>query len=299
MALNPALFPYAKDSLKATALDFFALLKPRVMTLVVYSGCIGGFLAPSALHPYRFFLSVLAIALGSGAAAALNMWYDRDIDMLMSRTRNRPVPAGRIAPHDALSFGIILSIVSIFLMALAANLLAALLLAGSILFYVFIYTIWLKRRTPQNIVIGGAAGAFPPLIGWAAVEGSLSLYPWILFLIIFLWTPYHFWALALFKCEDYKKANIPMLPVVSGLKNTQNQIFIYALLTVLVSLFPYVLAHAGLFYGIGSCVLGIPVLIQSYYLLKTYSEKAAIHLFQLSLFHLFGLFTCLAIDSML
>src|SRR5258708_8618607 len=193
--------------------DYVDLLKPRVMSLVVFTGLVGVLIAPGHIHPFAAALAVLAIALGSGAAGAINMWYERDLDALMTRTANRPLPAGRVPPDDALPLGVLLSIFSVLLMAVSTNYVAAALLAAAILFYVFIYTIWLKRRTPQNIVIGGAAGAFPPMIGWAAITGDVSAVGIALFLLIFLWTPPHFWALALYRSDDYRRACVPMLPV--------------------------------------------------------------------------------------
>src|SRR5215212_4133462 len=209
--------------------DYVDLLKPRVMSLVVFTGLVGVLIAPVRIHPFEAFLAVLAITLGSGAAGAINMWYERDLDALMKRTANRPLPAGRVAPDDALGLGVLLSIFSVLLMALANNFVAAALLAAAILFYVFVYTIWLKRRTPQNIVIGGAAGAFPPLIGWAAATGDVSAVGIALFLLIFLWTPPHFWALALYRSEDYRRAEVPMLPVVAGPREINRQMLIYTL----------------------------------------------------------------------
>src|SRR5215475_5790575 len=216
----------------ASVRDYVDLLKPRVMSLVVFTGLLGMLIAPGHLDPFAAALAVLAIALGSGAAGAINMWYERDLDALMARTRNRPLPAGRVAPDDALGLGVLLSIFSVLLMAVSTNYVAAGLLVAAILFYVFVYTIWLKRRTPQNIVIGGAAGAFPPMIGWAAVTGDVSLPSILLFLIIFLWTPPHFWALALYKQGDYGAAGIPMLPNVAGEQSTKLQILIYSVLLV-------------------------------------------------------------------
>src|SRR5215471_161433 len=213
--------------------DWIALLKPRVMTLVVFTGLIGLLIAPGHLHPVLAFTAVLCIAVAAGACGAINMWYDRDIDTIMRRTRNRPIPAGRIEPGAALGYGITLAAGSVIMMGLAVNLAAASVLALSIAFYVFVYTIWLKRRTPQNIVIGGAAGAFPPVIGWAAVTGSLSLAPLVLVGIIFLWTPPHFWALSLYRVHDYARARIPMLPVVKGKDETRRQILLYPVVLII------------------------------------------------------------------
>jgi protoheme IX farnesyltransferase len=206
--------------------DYIALLKPRVMSLVVFTAWVGMDLAPGHLHPVLAFTAVLCIAVAAGAAGAINMWYERDIDALMERTRNRPLPAGRMAPGDALGFGVVLAVGSVVLMGLALNLAAAALLAVTIGFYVFVYTIWLKRRTPQNIVIGGAAGAFPPLVGWAAVTGQVDLPALALFALIFFWTPPHFWALSLYRAGDYAKAGVPMLPVVAGARETKKQMLL-------------------------------------------------------------------------
>src|SRR5215475_8933612 len=220
------------EATPARVRDYVDLLKPRVMSLVVFTGLVGVLIAPVHIHPFEVFLAVLAIALGSGAAGCINMWYERDLDALMTRTANRPLPAGRVAPDDALGLGVLLSIFSVLLMAVSTNFVAALLLIAAILFYVFVYTIWLKRRTPQNIVIGGAAGAFPPMICWAAVTGDVSAIPITLFLLIFLWTPPHFWALALYCSDDYRRAGVPMLPVVAGTGATKSQMMAYTLLLV-------------------------------------------------------------------
>ena len=213
---------------EATAGDFFALLKPRVMSLVVFTAFVGLIAAPVRVNPFIAILAILAIAVGAGASGALNMWFDADIDRLMRRTRSRPIPAGRVEPQAALVFGLVLSALSVMTLGVFVNWLAAALLAFTIFFYAVIYTMWLKRRTPQNIVIGGAAGAIPPVIGWAAAAGSVGIESLILFLIIFLWTPAHFWALALFKADEYGRAGIPMMPNVAGLASTRRQIFIYA-----------------------------------------------------------------------
>jgi protoheme IX farnesyltransferase len=204
------------DLAGADVRDYVALLKPRVMSLVVFTGLVGLYLAPGGLHPVLGFVAILCIAVGAGASGAINMWYDRDIDAVMTRTRGRPIPAGRMAPENALTLGVMLAAGSITIMGLAVNWLAGLLLAATIAFYVFVYTVWLKRRTPQNIVIGGAAGALPPVVGWAAVTGSVDVLPLLLFGLIFMWTPPHFWALALYRTGDYERAGVPMLPVVAG-----------------------------------------------------------------------------------
>jgi protoheme IX farnesyltransferase len=229
--------------------DFLALTKPRVMTLVVFTGLCGMLAAPVAIHPVIGFTAILCIALGAGAAGALNQWYEADIDAKMKRTRGRPLPAGRMSRDSALQFGVGLGVFSVLLMGLATNLLAAGILAASILFYVFIYTIWLKPRTPQNIVIGGAAGAFPPLIGWAAATGSLAPLPLLLFALVFLWTPPHFWALALFVKTDYANAGIPMLPVVAGERATRTQIGFYTIPMAVAAVAPWPLGLTGAIYG--------------------------------------------------
>src|SRR5687768_8776724 len=229
--------------------DFVALTKPRVMSLVVFTGLCGLLVAPVPLHPVLAFTAILCIALGAGAAAALNMWYEADIDALMKRTAGRPVPAGRMAPEAALHFGVGLGVFSVLLMGLATNWFAAALLAASILFYVLVYTVWLKRRTPQNIVIGGAAGAFPPLIGWAAATGQADTLPLLLFALIFLWTPPHFWSLSLFVRSDYAKAGVPMLPVVAGARATRVQVMLYALPMAAAAVAPWPLGLAGPLYG--------------------------------------------------
>ncbi|NBO18896.1 MAG: protoheme IX farnesyltransferase, partial [Proteobacteria bacterium] len=212
---------------ESTVGDFVTLMKPGVMSLVVFTGVAGMAVAPGHLHPLQMFLTLLCIALASGAGAAMNMWYDRDIDAIMARTASRPIPAGRVVPDDALAFGLFLGAFSVMIMGLALNWVAGLLLASAIAFYVLIYTMWLKRSTPQNIVIGGAAGAFPPMIGWAAVTGDITLESVLLFAIIFLWTPPHFWALALFKNGDYAKAGVPMMPVVKGAAHTKQLMIFY------------------------------------------------------------------------
>src|SRR4029453_4143709 len=256
--------------------DYVGLLKPRVMTLVVFTGLVGVMIAPGHLHPFTAALAVLAIALGSGAAGCINMWYERDLDALMARTASRPLPAGRVAPDDALALGVLLSIFSVLLMAVSTNFPAAALLTAAILFYVFIYTVWLKRRTPQNIVIGGAGGAFPPVIGWGAVPrggaarrppppmtgwapvtGDVSAISIALFGLIFLWTPPHFWALALYRSEDYRRAGVPMLPVVAGAGETKRQMLIYTLVLLPVALVPTLMGAVGWLYGAVALVLSL------------------------------------------
>ena len=240
---------HAETALPADWRDLFALTKPRVMSLVVFTALCGLLAAPGHVHPILAFSSVLAIALGAGASGALNQWYEAGIDAKMKRTANRPLPAGRLDPQTALQFGVGLAAFSVFLMLFASNWQAALLLAASILFYVFIYTMWLKPRTPQNIVIGGAAGAFPPLIGWVAATGGIAPLPVLLFLLIFLWTPPHFWALALFVKSDYAAAGIPMMPVVAGEKSTRRQILLYAVIMAVAAIVPWPLGYTGALYG--------------------------------------------------
>jgi heme o synthase len=282
--------------------DFVALLKPRVMTLVVFSGAVGLFVAPGALHPLLAIVAILCIAVGSGAAGAINMWYERDIDALMSRTANRPIPAGRVAPGDALGFAVILAVFSVGLMGLATNWVAAGLLAAAILFYVFVYTVLLKRRTPQNIVIGGAAGAFPPMIGWAAVTGDVSLVSVALFAIIFLWTPPHFWALALYRSGDYARAGVPMMPVVAGRVSTKRQMLFYTLILLPVSLTPYFLGGAGLVYAVGTTVLGLLFVASAVRVIRepdAAEDKAAKAMFGFSILYLFLVFALLLADMLL
>jgi len=281
----------------ASAGDYLALLKPRVMSLVVFTGLVGLYLAPGGLHPFLAFIAVLCIAVGAGAAGAINMWYDRDIDALMSRTRERPIPAGRIAPNEALTFGVVLAVASIALMGVAVNWAAAALLALTIGFYVFVYTAWLKRRTPQNIVIGGASGAFPPLIGWAAVTGDVSLSPLALFLLIFMWTPPHFWALALYRAADYAKAGVPMLPVVAGDRETRRQILIYTVLLAPVALAPCLIGLSGPVYGASAAILSAAFLVHAWRVLSDRRDIVAKRMFGFSIVYLFGLFAMLVVDK--
>ncbi len=280
----------------ATAGDYVALLKPRVMSLVVFTGLVGLYLAPGALHPFLAFIAVLCIAVGAGASGAINMWYDRDIDAVMARTKNRPIPAGRVAPENALAFGVVLAFGSVALMGLAINWVAAALLALTIAFYVFVYTAWLKRRTPQNIVIGGAAGAFPPMIGWAAVTGDVTLAPLVLFLLIFMWTPPHFWALALYRAGDYAKAGVPMLPVVRGGGETRKQILIYTILLVPVALAPAYIGLSGPVYGAAAAALSAGFLVHAWRVFAVRSDVAARRMFGFSIAYLFGLFAMLVVD---
>ena len=281
---------------EAAVADFFALMKPRVMSLVVFTGFAGLYVAPGELHPLLAAVAVLAIAVGAGAAGAINMWYDRDIDAVMSRTRARPIPSGRVAPSEALSLGVALSLLSVMMMGLAVNWAAAALLGFANAFYVFVYTAWLKRRTPQNIVIGGAAGAFPPMIGWAAVTGTVSLESAVLFLIIFMWTPPHFWSLALYKDGEYAEAGVPMLPVVAGKDETRRQILIYALLLWPVSLAPCLLGAAGVVYCAAALLMGGLFVWQAVRVYLERSERSARQMFGLSILYLFVLFTALIVD---
>jgi heme o synthase len=277
----------------ARASDYFALLKPRVMSLVVFTGLVGMAVAPGDIHPVLAFTALLCIAVGAGASGAINMWYDADIDQIMERTKNRPVPAGKVTAGEALAVGVSLSVASVILMGLAINLIAAFLLAFTIGFYIFIYTMWLKRRTPQNIVIGGAAGAFPPMIGWAAVTGDVSVESLVLFAIIFFWTPPHFWALSLWRDIDYANAGVPMLPVVSGREATRRQMLVYSLLLLPITVAPYFLGYAGLTYGIGSALLGGTFLFATVKVLVKKDEKSAKQLFAFSLLFLFLIFALL------
>jgi protoheme IX farnesyltransferase len=282
----------------ATVGDYIALLKPRVMSLVVFTALVGLAVAPGSLHPVTAFTALLCIAVGAGASGALNMWYDADIDAKMTRTARRPVPMGRVQPGEALAFGLTLSCFAVVVLGLLVNVLSAALLAFTIFFYAFVYTMWLKRSTPQNIVIGGAAGAFPPVIGWAAVTGSLSLEPIVLFAIIFMWTPPHFWALALYKAEDYARAGIPMLPVVAGEVSTRNHILLYTLLLVPVGIAPWPLGFAGALYGVTSVVTGSIMVWLAWQVFRERrpAERAARHLFAFSILYLFLLFAVLLVD---
>ena len=284
--------------------DFLALTKPRVMTLVVFTGLAGLLVAPVAIHPVLGFTAILCIALGAGAAAALNQWYEADIDALMRRTRGRPIPAGRMAPEAALQFGVGLGVFSVLLMGLATNWFAAGVLGASILFYVLVYTVWLKRRTPQKIVIGGAAGAFPPLIGWAAATGSADTLPLLLFALIFLWTPPHFWALSLFVRSDYAKAGVPMLPVVAGARATRVQILLYALAMAAAAVAPWPLGLAGPYYGVAAAALSLVFLLLCGQVLANRATepegmRPERRLFAFSILYLFALFGALVADKAL
>ena len=283
--------------------DFVALTKPRVMTLVVFTGLCGLLAAPQAIHPVLAFTAILCIALGAGAAATLNQWYETDLDGRMARTSGRPLPSGRMDRQTALHFGVGLGSFSVLLMGLAVNVLAAAILAVSILFYVPVYTVWLKRRTPQNIVIGGAAGAFPPLIGWAAATGRIELMPALLFALIFLWTPPHFWALSLFIKSDYAKAGVPMLPVVAGLRHTRQQILLYTFPMVAVAVAPWQLGFTGALYGLSAILLSIPFVALAAQISLSHETDPAFmkperRLFAYSILYLFGLFGMLVADRL-
>ena len=280
--------------------DYVALMKPRVMFLVVFTALVGLVAAPVSLHPVLAIASLICIAAGAGAAGALNMWYDADIDAKMARTAARPVPRGRVTPEEARSFGAVLAVGSVICLGVMANWLSAVLLAVTIGFYVVVYTIWLKRLTPQNIVIGGAAGAVPPMIGWAAATGGISLESFVLFLIIFVWTPPHFWALALLRTHDYAKAGVPMLPVVAGPDATRVQILIYSLILAPLGMTPAIIGLGGTLYAVGASVLGSLFVVMA---LTCYRERegeaadrAAKNLFGYSVLYLFLLFAALLVE---
>ncbi len=282
--------------------DYFALLKPRVMSLVVFTALVGLVRAHGDLHPFLGFAALLCIAIGAGASGALNMWWDADIDIRMGRTRTRPIPAGRMPEGEALAFGVALSVASVAMLLLFTNFLAASLLAFTIFFYAVIYTMWLKRWTAQNIVIGGAAGAFPPMIAWAAATGSIGLESVILFLMIFFWTPPHFWALALLRKDDYARANVPMLPNVAGEHETRKQILIYSVIMAVIGVLPAAMGFAGLIYGAISAALGLIFLALAFDVWrKERGAPAAIaakRLFAFSILYLFLLFAVLLVEGM-
>ncbi len=288
------------ESENGSIYNYFVLLKPRVMSLAIFTALVGQVLALKyySNHPLLTFFSLFSIALGAGAAGCINMWYDRDIDAIMKRTKNRPIPMGLVEPAEALSLGIILSILSILLLTLSSNIMAGFLLAVSILFYVFIYTIWLKRKTYQNIVIGGAAGALPPIIGWVSITDEISLFPIILFSIIFIWTPPHFWALSLYTNKDYKKANIPMLPVLHGKKNTIKSIIKYSFVLYFISLLPYFFDYSGILYLITAIVLG-NLFLYFAFTIKENKDSGAKNLFRYSILYLFLLYLTLVIDNII
>jgi protoheme IX farnesyltransferase len=286
---------------EASVGDYLALMKPRVMSLVVFTALVGLMIAPGHIHPVLAFTALLCIAVGAGASGALNMWYDADIDAVMTRTASRPIPRGRLAPGEAAGFGMTLAVGSVTVLGLLVSWFAAALLAFTIFFYAVVYTMWLKRRTPQNIVIGGAAGALPPVIGWAAVTGGVSLEPVLLFLIIFFWTPPHFWALSLTRTDDYARARIPMLPVVAGAQETRRQILLYSIVLVPIGASPWLMGFAGLSYGISALVGGAAMVALAW---RVYVERegasaqrAAKQMFTFSIVYLFTLFAVLLIES--
>ena len=277
--------------------DFLALMKPRVMSLVVFTALVGMVAAPGGIHPVLGVIAILAIAVGAGASGALNMWYDADIDARMSRTAGRPIPMGRVTPDEALGFGIVMSVLSVLTLGAIVNWVAGALLALTIAFYVLVYTMWLKRSTPQNIVIGGAAGAFPPMIGWAAVTGSVSVESVLLFAIIFMWTPPHFWALALYRCKEYERVGVPMLPVVAGGDETRRQILLYSVLLVPIGIAPALIGLGGLSYLVVSVCTGAMFLALAWRVYRDRegeaAERAARRLFGFSILYLFLLFAAL------
>ena len=285
----------------SSAKAFFNLMKPRVMSLVIFTCAVGLLIAPVKINFVDAIFSLLAVALGSGAAGALNMWYESDLDSLMTRTCLRPIPTGKLTKNQALIFGITSSLISIIVLYIFSNLIATTVLVFTILFYVFVYTIWLKRKTPQNIVIGGASGALPPVIGWAIATNGISLEPIILFFIIFAWTPSHFWALSLYKTDDYRKAKIPMLPITSGVKTTKFNIFVYALILFPIVLSPYFFNFSGLIYLFFAIVLSSYYIFISYKLLKEKNsikeKKLATKLFGYSILYLFMIFVFILIDK--
>lgn len=288
-----------EEAYLASPRDFFSLLKPRVMFLVVFTAVIGMMLAPGAIHPVIAFTAILCISIAAGAAGAINMWYDRDIDAIMTRTVGRPIPSGRVAPNEALAFGVVLAAGSVLVMDLAVGHVAALMLAGSIGFYVFIYTMWLKRRTAQNIVIGGLAGAFPPMIGWASVTGGVDWTSMSLVMIIFLWTPPHFWALALYRSQDYARAGVPMLPVTAGHAETKRQIVLYTIALIASTFAPQALGSLGWVYGASALLLGGIFLWMAVAVSRSDSDKPARRLFGYSILYLFILFAMMPVDRLI
>jgi protoheme IX farnesyltransferase len=277
--------------------DYIELMKPRVMSLVVFTAFVGLLIAPGHLHPVIGFTALLCIAVGAGAAGALNMWYDADIDARMTRTAGRPIPAGRVAPGEALAFGLTLAVGSVVVLGLLVDVIAAALLAVTIAFYVVVYTMWLKRTTPQNIVIGGAAGALPPMIGWAAATGGVTIEPILLFLIIFFWTPPHFWALSLYRANDYARAGVPMLPVVAGQAETRRQILLYTLVLAPLGAAPWLFGYAGPLYGVAAVASGAAMVALA---LRIRAERdghaASKQMFAFSILYLFLLFAMLLVD---
>ncbi len=298
-ATSPALSIWGQSAPSSSVRDYIALLKPRVMSLVVFCGMVGMFLAPGSLHPALQVVTVLCIALGAGASGAINMWYDRDIDARMLRTLHRPIPSGRVDPAEALSFGVIVAFFAVILLGMATNWVAAFLLSLAIATYIGVYTIWLKRRTPQNIVIGGAAGAFPPMIGWAAVTGGVSIESLVLFAIIFFWTPPHFWALALYRSDDYARVGVPMLPVVAGKETTRRHILGYSFLVIALSAMPYGVGMSGVFYLATSAILGAIFIWCALAVQYDETDRTPRRLFFYSMAYLFMLFAALVVDRLL
>ncbi len=283
------------DSSDPSVKDYLALMKPRVMSLVVFTAFCGLSLAPGNIHPLIAISAILFITIGAGSAAAINMWYDRDIDAIMKRTQKRPIITGAINPDEALSFGIVTGVLSVILMALCVNITSAILLSITILYYVFIYTIWLKRSSIQNVVIGGAAGALPPMIGWAAVSGEVSWQSFTLFAIIFMWTPPHSWALALFRVQDYRDCGVPMMPVIKGDQYTKKQIFLYSILMVITTLLPYLLGMSNQIYLALALTLGAGFIYYTIKLFVDANNKYAKKLFWYSIFYLFAIFLSLLV----
>ncbi|RLQ87454.1 heme o synthase [Notoacmeibacter ruber] len=285
---------------EATPRDFFALLKPRVMSLVVFTGFVGLLLAPGSIDPFNAFVSILCIAIGAGSAGALNMWFDADIDAVMHRTANRPIPSGRVQPGEAVAFGLVMAGFSVMTLGLMINWLSAAILAFTIFYYAVLYTMWLKRSTPQNIVIGGAAGAFPPLLGWACATNTVGLEAITLFLIIFIWTPPHFWALALFKREEFDRANLPMMPNIAGEASTRRQIFAYSLLLAPLGVAPAFLGFASPVYGVFAALLGANFLRHAWAVLRMDDADRVMvpakRLFGFSILYLFAIFAGLLVD---
>ena len=277
--------------------DFFALMKPRVMSLVIFTGLVGMMLVPGNTHPLLMLISLVAIAAGAGASGAINQWYDRDIDAVMHRTAQRPIPAGKVMPEEALTLGLVISVLSVLVLWFAGGIEAALLLGFTIFFYGVVYTIWLKRSTAQNIVIGGAAGAFPPAIGWLAAGGGVTIEPILLFALIFIWTPPHFWALALVRNDDYTRAGVPMMPVVAGRRSTRMQILLYALVLAPLGVAPYFIGMTSSFYAAFAAVLGVIFVQRSWKLWRSDSDADALGLFKYSILYLFLIFLALGADA--
>lgn len=301
MSFSTSKLNISKDMVNESSVtDYISLLKPRVMALAIFTSICGLYLAPGNLHPFLSFTAIICISIGAGASGAINMWYDRDIDGKMERTKKRAIPMGKIEPGNVLGFGIILAVISVLVLGLTINYFSAFLLASSIAFYIFIYTVWLKRRTHHNIVIGGAAGAFPPIIGWSCVTGDVSILPVMLFLIIFVWTPPHFWALAMYKDIEYSKVNIPMLPVVHGRKVAKIQSFIYSLVLFIVSITPYFIDLTGRLYLFSSLILNLIFVSYSYRLLKSNKDENDIfasRLFKFSILYLYLIFMFFILDK--